>query len=98
MKIQNQNTKHKLIQRLRRIGGQIRGVETMVAEERDCQEIMQQLAAINSAVQGASRLFLQDYAITCIEDMDVENKSHPEYQQNREKLVADMLALFVKAP
>jgi CsoR family transcriptional regulator, copper-sensing transcriptional repressor len=98
MKIQNQEVKQKLIQRLHRIGGQLRGVETMVAEERDCQEIMQQLTAINSAMQGASRLFLQDYATNCFMEMEEENHSNPDYHQKREKMVADMLSLFVKAP
>jgi CsoR family transcriptional regulator, copper-sensing transcriptional repressor len=98
MKIQDQEVKHKLISRLRRIEGQIRGVETMVVEDRDCQEIMQQLAAINSAMQAASRVFLQDYATACLMDMDDEIQSKPEMLKKREKLVADMLALFVKAP
>ncbi|MFU8771191.1 MAG: metal-sensitive transcriptional regulator [Anaerolineales bacterium] len=98
MKIKNYETKQKFIQRLRRIGGQLRGVEAMVADERDCQDIMQQLTSINSAMQGASRLFLQDYAITCLRDMDEQNQNDPEYQQRREKLVSDMLALFLKTP
>jgi CsoR family transcriptional regulator, copper-sensing transcriptional repressor len=98
MKIQNQEVKQKLIQRLRRIEGQLRGVEAMIADERDCQEIMQQLAAISSAMQGASRVFLQDYATNCFMEMDEENQSIPDYYQKREKMVADMLSLFVKAP
>ena len=58
MKLQDPNAKQGLIRRLRRIEGQLRGVQTMVDEERDCQEILQQLSAIRSAVQGASLAFL----------------------------------------
>ena len=83
---------------MRRIEGQLRGVETMVTEERDCRDIMQQLVAVNSAIQAASRVFLQDYATSCLMEMDVEDQSRPDIRIKREKIVADMLALFMKSP
>ena len=100
MKIQNLEAKEKLIQRLRRIEGQVRGVQSMLDEERDCREIMQQLAAIHSAVQGSSRIFLQEYATTCLVELD-EN-GHPEndpaLREKRQKIIQDMIALLDKAP
>jgi DNA-binding FrmR family transcriptional regulator len=100
MKIQNLEAKEKLIQRLRRIEGQVRGVQSMLDGERDCGEIMQQLAAIHSAVQGASRIFLQEYATTCLVELD-EN-GHPEndpaLREKRQKIIQDMIALLDKAP
>lgn len=101
MKIQNQEAKEKLIQRLRRVEGQIRGVESMLGEERDCQEILQQLSAIRSAVQSASRIFLQEYATACLLEMDEENAPSgvPEgVRQKREKMIQDMITLLDKAP
>ncbi len=100
MKIQNQEAKEKLIQRLRRVEGQIRGVESMLNDERDCQEILQQLSAIRSAVQSASRIFLQEYATACLLEMDedspVENRNSKKGK--REKIVQDMITLLDKAP
>jgi DNA-binding FrmR family transcriptional regulator len=100
MKIQDSESKEKMIQRLRRIEGQLRGVQSMVAEERDCKAILQQLAAIHSAVQGASRTFLQEYAATCLVEMDEESsiETTAELRGKREKLVQDMIALLDKAP
>ena len=100
MKIQNTETKEKLILRLRRIEGQVRGVQTMLNEERDCREIMQQLAAIHSAVQSTSRIFLQEYATTCLMNMDedVVVDSRSELKTKREKLVQDMIGLLDKTP
>lgn len=101
MKIQNPEVKDSLIRRLRRIEGQVRGVQGMLAEERDCREVMQQLAAIHSAVQGASRFFLQEYATACLLEMDGapdEVDSLADRQNQREKLVQDMLDLLGKAP
>jgi CsoR family transcriptional regulator, copper-sensing transcriptional repressor len=100
MKIQNPEAKEKLIQRLRRIEGQVRGVQNMLDEERDCREIMQQLAAIHSAVQGSSRTFIQEYAAVCLVEMDgtlsLEGGASPKEQ--REKIIQDMIALLDKAP
>ena len=62
MKIQNEKTKQQLMSRLRRIEGQVRGVQNMLNEERECREILQQLAAIRSAVQSTSSAFLEQYA------------------------------------
>ncbi len=100
MKIQNLEAKGKLIQRLRRIEGQVRGVSAMLEEERDCHEILQQLAAIHSAVQGASRFFLQEYATACLMEMDSDTADLPkaELRSKREKVIQDMISLLDKAP
>ncbi len=100
MKIQNSETKETLIQRLRRIEGQIRGVQAMLNEERDCREIMQQLGAIHSAVQSTSRVFLQDYATACLTEMDETLDPDPgaNSRMKREKMVQEMIALLDKTP
>ena len=98
MKIQNPEAKEKLIQRLKRIEGQVRGVQAMLDEERDCREIMQQLTAVHSAVQGASRIFLQEYATTCLTDLDENADPGADRRGKREKIVQDMISMLDKAP
>ena len=100
MKIQNDEIKKKLIQRLTRIEGQVRGVQTMLDEERDCREIMQQLTAIYSAVQSTSRVFFRDYASICLAEIDgqVEPKHGPALKAKREKMVQEMITLLDKTP
>lgn len=100
MKIQNQEAKDKLVQRLQRIEGQVRGVGSMLDEERDCREIMQQLSAIHSAVQGASRIFLQEYAAACLLEMDETAQVSPGIDQHdkRQRIIQDMITLLDKAP
>ena len=92
MKIENQETKIRLIKRLRRVEGQIRGIQAMLEEERDCKEIMQQLSAVSSAVKSTSRRFFQDYAALCLMDGD-----QGETAQNQE-LLSEMIALLDKTP
>lgn len=92
MEIKDQDTKKRLIKRLRRIEGQLRGVQNMLEQERDCREIMQQLSAISSAVKSTSRTFFEDYAILCLADM--EGTQIEENQQ----LLREMVALLDKTP
>jgi DNA-binding FrmR family transcriptional regulator len=100
MKIQNPDAIEKLVQRLRRIEGQVRGVQSMLEEERDCREIMQQLSAIHSAVKGASRIFLQEYATTCLTEMDegAIPQNSANLREKRAKVIQDMIVLLDKAP
>lgn len=100
MKIQDNETKEKLIQRLRRIEGQVRGVQSMLNEERDCREIMQQLTAIHSAVQSTSRIFMQDYATSCMAELDegLSPELASTHKQKRQTVIQDMISLLDKTP
>lgn len=80
------------MQRLRRIEGQVRGVQNMVEQERDCREILQQFAAIRSAVQGANLAFLEQYVADCLEGAECDDR------EQRERLAHDLIALLGKAP
>ncbi|MFC2007039.1 metal-sensitive transcriptional regulator [Chloroflexota bacterium] len=51
--------------RLRRIEGQIRGLEKMVDEERECESIVIQLAAVRSAIDSVGALVLNNYIKIC---------------------------------
>lgn len=92
MKVQAPATKDELQKRLRRIEGQVRGVQKMLDEERDCHEIIQQLAAIRSAVQGASLMFMKQYASDCLMSTDKSDTA------TRAMLVDDLIGLLGKAP
>jgi CsoR family transcriptional regulator, copper-sensing transcriptional repressor len=100
MKINKSEAKEQLLLRLKRIEGQVRGVQAMVSEERDCQDIIQQLSAIRSAVQGVSRVFLQEYAAACLLEMDQKESGGTISDEpgRREKMVRDMIELLDKAP
>lgn len=66
MKLQSTAVKTDLKNRLRRVEGQVRGVQRMLDEDRDCREIVQQLTAIRSAVQNARLQFMRTYARECL--------------------------------
>ena len=89
--IQNPQVKTQAIQRLARIEGQLRGVQNMIAEDRDCKDVVQQLIAIRSAVQSASLNFVQNVASECLLNPDEQND--PQAQQ---ATMADLIQLLGK--
>ncbi len=64
-----------LTARLRRIEGQVRGVQRMIDEDRDCPDVLQQMAAIRSAIHQASLLLTRAYLACYFED---PGRSEPE--------------------
>ena len=90
MKIADLDAKGKITTRLRRIEGQVRGVEKMVDEDRDCHEILQQLNSIRSAVQGAGLMVFHEVAADCLLNLESIDRS------KREQVLEDMLALIGK--
>ena len=55
-----------LLKRLRRIEGQIRGIEKMIADDRDCIDIVIQLAAVRSGIEGIGALVLNNCMRLCL--------------------------------
>jgi DNA-binding FrmR family transcriptional regulator len=58
--------KDDLTKRLRRIAGQVSGVERMVDEERYCIDILTQISAIRSALDRVAIEVLDDHARHCV--------------------------------
>lgn len=55
-----------LLARLRKIEGQVRGVQRMVEEDRYCVDILVQLAAIRSAVNAVGQSLLETHVRGCV--------------------------------
>ncbi len=75
--------KDALLNRLRRIEGQVRGVEKMVDEERYCIDILTQIGAIQSAVDAVALKLLDDHVRHCVAD----SEGH-ERQEKLDELMA----------
>src|SRR4051812_14218651 len=59
-------TKEQLINRLRRVEGQVRGIERMVDEERYCIDILTQISAIQAALDKVGLRLLEQHAAHCV--------------------------------
>jgi len=68
--------------RLRRISGQVGGIERMVDEERYCIDILTQVSAIQAALDKVSLKLLDDHARHCVIGAD---------EADREAMTAEMM-------
>jgi CsoR family transcriptional regulator, copper-sensing transcriptional repressor len=57
--------KYAALTRLRRIEGQLRGLQKMVEEERYCADVLTQVSSAQEALRGVSRLLLQNHLKHC---------------------------------
>lgn len=62
-----------VLNRLSRIIGHLELVKRMVADGRDCSEVLVQLAAVDSAVKSVSRVVMKDHIQHCIVDAVKDN-------------------------
>ncbi|NRQ48508.1 metal-sensitive transcriptional regulator [Aeromicrobium stalagmiti] len=60
--------KDALLKRLRRVEGQVRGIQRMVDEEQYCIDILTQVSATNNALQKVALALLDDHIAHCVVD------------------------------
>jgi len=61
-----QPNKQQLLNRLRRVEGQVRGIHQMVEDDRYCVDILHQISAIQSAMNKVSLALLEDHTHHCV--------------------------------
>ncbi len=57
-----------VVRRLRRIEGQVRGLQRMVDDDRYCTEVLDQVAAVTRALQAVSLELLRDHLTRCVRE------------------------------
>jgi DNA-binding FrmR family transcriptional regulator len=67
-------TKEQLQTRLRRVEGQVRGVESMVEADRYCIDILTQISAIQAALDKVALGLLDGHAHTCVVGAEPERR------------------------
>ena len=71
-------SKSKYITRLKRSEGQLRGIQKMIEEERDCMDIMIQLSAVRSSVDRVIELLITENLLECINNPTRNPEEHKE--------------------
>ena len=82
-------TKVKVLGRLRRIEGQVQGIQRMVEEEKYCVDILLQLTAVEGAVEQVQRLLLGRHIESCVADAIRSGNT-----RDRQKKVDELLEVF----
>ena len=82
------DVKAELQRRLRRVEGQVRGIQNMLAEDRECRDVVTQLAAASKALEQVGFRLLAAGLTTCLQDADkAEADGYP---------VAEVEKMFLK--
>lgn len=58
--------KRQLLNRLKRVEGQVRGIHQMVENDRYCVDILHQISAVQSAMNKVSLALLEDHTKHCV--------------------------------
>jgi DNA-binding FrmR family transcriptional regulator len=82
-------TKDQLLKRLRRIEGQVRGIEKMVEDDRYCIDILQQAAAVTAAMDKVALEVLTDHVGHCM----AEGANDDE---RRKEMTAEMMGAVAR--
>ena len=87
-----EETQHKrrkeIINRLSRIEGHVRGLRKMIEEDKDCPDVLLQVAAVRAALNQVGRILLEDHMESCVIEAAKEGKG--------EKAVEDLKAALTK--
>jgi DNA-binding FrmR family transcriptional regulator len=67
--------KDALLQRLRRVEGQVRGIERMVEDDRYCIDVLTQISAVQAALDKVALGLLDEHARHCVMDADGEQQA-----------------------
>ena len=79
----------KLIARINRIEGQVRGLKKMVEEDRDCLQVLKQIAAASGALKSLGAVILEDHLKGCVANA-ILNHDHDS------ELILDVVDIFKK--
>lgn len=70
-----QRDKDNMLRRLRRIEGQVRGLQRMVDEDKYCVDILVQVAAVRAALNKVGLMLLEDHTRGCVTDAIANNEA-----------------------
>lgn len=81
------NERHRILNRLRRLEGQIRGLQTMIEDGKDCESVMTQVMAARSALDKIGLHIIGHSMKTCLAE---------DTTKDRDQLVDEAIEIFLK--
>ncbi|GAA3245511.1 MULTISPECIES: metal-sensitive transcriptional regulator [Streptomyces] len=83
-----------IVRRLRRIEGQVRGLQRMVEEDAYCINVLTQVAATNAALQSCALILLEEHLNCCVTEAVVEGGDQARAKVSE---ASDAIARLVRA-
>ena len=79
--------RRKLVNRLKRIEGQIRGIKKMVESDTYCTDILVQVSAVNAALNSFNKVLLANHIRTCVAD---------DIRDGKEETIVELVTVLQK--
>ena len=86
-KVRNETERRDLMNRLKRIEGQVRGLQRMLDEDAYCTDILTQASAVNSALNSFCRVLLANHIRTCVSQ---------DIRSGRDETVDELMGILQK--
>lgn len=77
-----------MVNRIKRVEGQLRGVLRMMEEDKECRDVITQLSAVRSAIDKSIGLIVSENLVKCVVDGE---------ENNKQKLIEDAVSLLMKS-
>lgn len=87
----NAETKSKVEARLKRVSGQVAGVQRMVEDDRYCVDVLMQISAARAALAKVSKILLESHIQTCVTDA-----FESDDDADRAEKIAELIRVFDK--
>ena len=79
----------KVIARINRIEGQVRGLKKMVENDQDCLQVLKQIAGVSGAVRSLGGVILEDHLKGCV-------STAIRSEGNNSELISEVITIFNK--
>lgn len=79
--VHSEESVRQVVNRLSRIEGHIRGIKTMVQENRSCPDVLMQVAAVRGALDRVARVILDEHLTDCIARAAKEGNIEAELEE-----------------
>lgn len=90
-KLSSMNDRDALIKRLKRIEGQVKGLQKMIDDERYCVDILVQISAVRSAIDNVGAIILENHIKGC-----VSNSLKYENQDQSDQMIKELIDTIKK--
>ena len=71
--------KQEILVRLRRMEGQIKGIQKMIEEDKYCVDVLNQLSSIQAATQKVANIIMKDHIQGCVRNALTHNDHSEEH-------------------
>ncbi len=85
------DTQERARKRIRRIAGQVAGIERMIEQDRYCVDVLLQVAAVRAALDGMGKLLLNSHVETCVADAIASGRP-----KDRKEKIEELMEVFSK--